>query len=104
MNAAWHDLRISGGMRQQLRHRRELLESGEEPLGWKLAFGGPAAMGRLHINAPLVGFLLRKSVVPSNSAISLRGWTKPAAEPELTVYLGKKLPAGSDRTTAISAT
>jgi 2-keto-4-pentenoate hydratase len=103
MIAAWDDPRIASGMRQQLRRRRELLELGEKPLGWKLAFGGPAAMARLQTNAPLVGFLLHRAVVPSQSELSLAGWKKPAAEPELTVYLGKSLTAGSDRNTAINA-
>jgi len=103
MIAAWDDPRIAGGMRQQLRRRRELLELGEKPLGWKLAFGGPAAMARLQINAPLVGFLLHRAVVPSQSELSLAGWKKPAAEPELTVYLGKTLVAGSDRNTTMAA-
>jgi 2-keto-4-pentenoate hydratase len=104
MIAAWDDLRIASGMQQQLRRRRELLELGEKPLGWKLAFGGPAAMARLQTNAPLVGFLLHRAVVPpSQSELSFAGWKKPAAEPELTVYLGKNLAAGSDRNTAINA-
>lgn len=103
MTAAWEDPRIVSGMKQQLRKRSELLELGEEPLGWKLAFGGPAAMERLQINAPLVGFLLRKAVLPSRSTLSLSGWTKPAAEPELAVHLGKNLPADADRKTAMDA-
>jgi 2-keto-4-pentenoate hydratase len=103
MNNAWDDPRIASGMKQQLRHRRELLSSGEKALGWKLAFGGPAAMERLRINAPLVGFLLQSAVLPSDSTISLRGWKKPAVEPELAVYLGKDLPAGADRKTAMEA-
>jgi 2-keto-4-pentenoate hydratase len=103
MIAAWDDPCIASGMRQQLRLRRELLESGEKPLGWKLAFGGPAAMARLQTNAPLVGFLLHRAVVPSQSGLSLAGWKKPAAEPELTVYLGKTLAAGSDRNATMAA-
>ncbi len=103
MIAAWDDPRIASGMRQQLRRRRELLELGEKPLGWKLAFGGPAAMSRLQTNAPLVGFLLHRAVVPSQSELSLPGWKKPAAEPELTVHLGKTLAAGADRNTTMAA-
>ena len=90
-------------MKQQLRWRRELLSSGKRPLGWKLAFGGPAAMERLHTNAPLVGFLMADAVVASGSNISLSGWTKPAAEPELTVYLGKDLNSGADRRVTMGA-
>jgi len=99
MQAAWEDPRIESGMQQQLRRRRELMASGEKPLGWKLAFGGPAALERLHINAPLVGFLMADAAVPSGSTISFAGWKKPAAEPELTVYLGKDLAPGADRQT-----
>jgi 2-keto-4-pentenoate hydratase len=103
MTAAWDDPRISRGMAEQLRRRRELLDSGHKPLGWKLAFGGPAAMERLHTNAPLVGFLIEAALVPSNSTISVDGWTKAAAEPEITVHLAKDLPGGADRATAKAA-
>jgi 2-oxo-hept-3-ene-1,7-dioate hydratase len=103
MTAAWEDPRISRGMTEQLRHRRELLSAGHKPLGWKLAFGGPASMERLHINAPLVGFLLRSALLPSGATVSLSNWKKPAAEPEIAVHLGKDLPANSDRATAMAA-
>lgn len=103
MIAAWDDPRISRGMAAQLRSRRELLNAGEKPLGWKLAFGGPAAMERLHTNAPLVGFLMQSALVPSGSSLSLSNWKKPAAEPELAVHLGKDLPANADRHTAMAA-
>jgi 2-keto-4-pentenoate hydratase len=100
---AWEDPRIKSGIEQQLRWRRELLARGKRPLGWKLAFGGPAALERLRITAPLVGFLLTDAVVNSGSTISFSGWKKPAAEPELTVYLGKDLAPGADRQTIMGA-
>ena len=103
MPAAWEDPRIVSGMKQQLRSRKELLEAGKQPLGWKLAFGGPAAMERLGINAPLVGFLMADAVVASGSTISVDAWTKPAAEPEITVYLGKDLAADATREMTIAA-
>jgi 2-keto-4-pentenoate hydratase len=103
MTFAWEDARILSGMEQQLRARRRLLSSGGKSLGWKLAFGGPAAMARLRISAPLVGFLMENAVVPSGSTISLEGWKKPAAEPELALYLGRDLAADADRETAIAA-
>ncbi len=103
MSQAWDDPRIKSGMQQQLRWRRELLAAGKKPLGWKLAFGGPAALERLRINAPLVGFLMADAVVASGSTISFAGWKKPAAEPELTVYLGKDLPSGAGRKTILNA-
>jgi 2-keto-4-pentenoate hydratase len=103
MTAAWDDPRISRGMTEQLRRRRELLQAGHKALGWKLAFGGPAAMERLHTNAPLVGYLLQSAVVPSGSLLSLSNWKKPAAEPEIAVHLGKNLAAGADRAAAMAA-
>jgi len=103
MTAAWDDPRISRGMAAQLRRRRELLQDGHKSLGWKLAFGGPAAMERLRISAPLVGFLTDRALVASGTVLSISSWKKPAAEPEITVHLGKDLPAGADRDTAKAA-
>jgi 2-keto-4-pentenoate hydratase len=103
MTAAWDDPRILRGMAEQLRRRRELLDSGQKPLGWKLAFGGPAAMERLRTNAPLVGFLMQNALLPSNSTLSIDSWKKPAAEPEIAVHFGKNLPAGADRHTTKAA-
>jgi 2-keto-4-pentenoate hydratase len=97
MTAAWDDPRISRGMAAQLARRHELINAGHKPLGWKLAFGSPAAMERLRINAPLVGFLMQSALVPSGAPISVSGWTKPAVEPEIAVHLGNNLPANSDR-------
>src|SRR5271167_1926595 len=103
MTAAWDDPRISRGMVEQLRRRRELLNSGHKPLGWKLAFGGPAALERLRITAPLVGFLMKSAIVPSGATLSLLDWKQPAAEPEITVHLGRDMPAGADRETTKAA-
>jgi len=100
---AWEDPRIAKGMKQQLHMRQELLRTGKNCLGWKLAFGGPAVMQRLQINEPLVGFLMEDALVPSGSSISVAGWVKPAAEPELTVYMGADLPPHSDRETTMGA-
>jgi 2-keto-4-pentenoate hydratase len=102
MPVSWDDPRIARGMTAQFRLRGERLAAGEKPLGWKLAFGGPAAMERLRTNAPLVGFLLQSALLPSGSMLSISDWKKPAAEPEIAVHLGKDLPANSDRETAMS--
>jgi len=103
MTAAWDDPRISRGMAAQFERRRELLNAGHKALGWKLAFGAPAAIERLHTNAPLVGFLMQSALVSSGSSISIADWKKPAAEPEIAVHLGKDVPAGADRDTAKDA-
>jgi 2-keto-4-pentenoate hydratase len=103
LNHAWEDPRIVRGMTAQLARRRQLLDAGHKALGWKLAFGGPAVMGRLGTNAPLVGFLTDRGLLASGSIVSLAGWKKPAAEPEIAVHLGKDLAGGADRAAAIAA-
>ena len=90
------DPRIARGMTAQLATRRARIAAGEQPLGWKVGFGAPAAMAKLGITAPLVGFLMRPALVPSGTPASLAGWTKPVAEPEIAVHMGRDLPAGSD--------
>ncbi len=103
MSTAYTDPRIRRGMATQLKLRRDRLEAGEKPLGWKVGFGGPGAMERLGIDAPLVGFLTDRTLLRSDATLSLVGWTKPAVEPEIAVYLGKDLFDGSDRETAREA-
>jgi 2-keto-4-pentenoate hydratase len=93
----WDDPRVSRGMQTQLARLRERLGRGEKVVGWKVAFGAPAAMQRLGIPAPLVGFLSDRAVLPSGTTLSLAGWTKALAEPEVAVYMGRDLPGGADR-------
>src|SRR5206468_11829026 len=44
-----------------------------------------------------------KSLVANGATVSLAGWTKPVAEPEVAVQMGKDLPAGADRAAASAA-
>src|SRR5256714_3252278 len=90
-------------MEKQLSVRRARIEAGEEPLGWKVGLGAPPAMERLKIKAPLVGFMMQTSVVPNASTVSLAGWTKPVAEPEIAVHMGSDLPGGADRAATAAA-
>jgi 2-keto-4-pentenoate hydratase len=60
-------------------------------------------MERLKIKGPLVGFMMEKSIVANAATVSLAGWTKPVAEPEVAVHMGRDLPAGADRAAAIAA-
>jgi 2-keto-4-pentenoate hydratase len=46
---------------------------------------------------------MHDALLPSGHTISIENWKKPAAEPELAVYLGKTLSPGSDRATAMQA-
>jgi 2-keto-4-pentenoate hydratase len=103
MTAVWDDPRVSRGMAAQLSARRKLLDAGHKPLGWKVAFGSPAAMQRLGIEAPLIGFLTDRALVASGVTLSLSDWTKPVLEPEIAVHLAADLPAGADRATASAA-
>jgi 2-keto-4-pentenoate hydratase len=100
---AWDDPRIARGMEKQLATRRARIAAGEKPIGWKVGLGAPPAMERLKIKGPLVGFMMEKSIVANAATVSLAGWTKPVAEPEVAVHMGKDLPASADRAAAIAA-
>lgn len=103
MNRARHDPRILRGMETQLKLRQARLDAGEKPLGWKVGFGAPAALERLGLDAPLIGFLTSKTVLPSASTVSIAGWVKAVAEPEIAVYVGQDLFEAPDRETARAA-
>jgi 2-keto-4-pentenoate hydratase len=85
------DERIAAGMRDQLAVRRERLRGGEQPLGWKVGFGSPAAAAQLGIDRPLVGFLTDRGLLPDGAMIDVSAWTNPMLEPEIAVYLARDL-------------
>lgn len=91
------------GMAAQFNRRRERIQAGEKPLGWKVGFGAQAALEKLGIQAPLIGFLTDQALVASGSTISLADWHKPVAEPEIAVHIGKDLRGGADRATVMAA-
>jgi 2-keto-4-pentenoate hydratase len=99
----WEDPRVVRGMQAQLDLRRQRLEGGDKPLGWKVGFGAPAMLKLLNITGPLVGFLTLNARVQSGGNVSLAGWSKPVAEPEIAVHIGRDVPAGVDRVTAEAA-
>ena len=103
MGVAWYDPRIARGMAAQLTRRNERLKAGEKALGWKVGFGSAAAMEKLRIEAPLVGYLTDTALVPSGKTVSVAGWVRPIAEPEIAVFLGKDLARGANRETARAA-
>jgi 2-keto-4-pentenoate hydratase len=100
---AWDDPRIARGMEKQLGERRGRIAAGEKPLGWKVGLGAPRAMERLKIKAPLVGYMMQKSLLPNRVTVPVGNWHKPVAEPEVAVYVGQDLPSGADRATAAAA-
>ena len=96
----WEDARVVRGMRAQLEVRRARLASGDAPLGWKVGFAAPEMLKQLDISGPLVGFLTRNALVQSGASVSLTGWAKPVAEPEIAVHVTHDVSAGADRDTA----
>ncbi len=96
----WEDPRVARGMRAQLALRRQRLDGGDQALGWKVGFAAPAMLKLLDISGPLVGFLTENARVPSGGSVSFAGWTKPVAEPEIAVHIGRDVAAGADRAAA----
>lgn len=103
MNKSFDDPRVLRGMEEQRQLREERINAGENLIGWKVGFGAPAARERLQIDAPLIGFLTDKTILASGTTASLSGWTKPAVEPEIAVYLGQDLVGKVDRNQAQAA-
>jgi len=99
----WEDPRIARGMRAQLALLGRRLQDGDTLLGWKVGFGAPAALEKLGINAPLVGFLTQRARLEAGAMVSLAGWKKPAAEAEIAVHMRTDLAAGAGRDAAKAA-
>ncbi|MEA2311907.1 MAG: hypothetical protein QOE28_1875 [Solirubrobacteraceae bacterium] len=97
------DPRIERGLLAQLTRRRQQLEAGERPLGWKLGMGVPAAMGKLGIEAPLTGYLLESGRVESGETVDISSWANPKLEPEIAVHLGADVVENSSRELAEAA-
>jgi 2-keto-4-pentenoate hydratase len=68
--------------------RRQLLDEGAKPLGWKLGFGAPAAMEKLGLDRPLVGFLTDRTLLPDGATAHVGDWVKPMFEAEVAVRVG----------------
>src|SRR4051794_41852505 len=97
------DPRIERGMLAQLTGRHRRIEDGEQPLGWKLGFGVPAAMERLGTSAPLVGYLLRSGLVESGAVVDVSAWGNAKLEPEIGGHMGADLAGGASRGDAPAA-
>ena len=82
-----------------LDRREELLAGGARALGWKLAFGTPAALETLALNGPLVGFLTDATLIPSGGECEVGEWRAPKLEPEIAFHLGP----GGEGVAAVSA-
>jgi 2-keto-4-pentenoate hydratase len=97
------DDRIAAGMRDQLAVRREHLDRGERPLGWKVGFGSPAAASQFGLDRPLVGFLTDRGLLADGDSVDVGAWANPLLEPEIAVHLDRDLEPGATRDDVISA-
>jgi 2-keto-4-pentenoate hydratase len=95
----WDVPAIVAGMQKLLARRAELLAAGATPIGWKLAFGTPAAMEKLGTTGPLVGFLTDATLLADGDECSIAGWAAPKLEPEIAIHLG----VGGEGVAGISA-
>ena len=103
MTALHEDPRVVAGMRAQLVQRQRLLDAGARPVGWKLGLGTPAAMEKAGTAAALVGFLTDATVLDSGAEIAIGAWTKPGAEPEVAVHIGRDVAGGATAEEAAAA-
>ena len=77
-------------MSAQLADARRALDRDERPLGWKLGFGTEAAMQKLGIDAPLVGYLPAANRLESGAVVDISNWGNPKLEPEIVARAGDK--------------
>ena len=78
-------------MRRQLRARRERLEGGAAPVGWKIGLNVESVQRSLGLDRPVVGHLTSAGLVQPGAPHSLAGATNPGAEPEVAIELGREV-------------
>jgi 2-keto-4-pentenoate hydratase len=99
----WDHPLIKKGMTTQLAMRRARIEAGETPLGWKVGLGAPGSLEKLRIAGPAVGFLMQTALLPNGAAVSLKGYVRPVAEPEIAVRMARDLSGGATAAEALAA-
>jgi 2-keto-4-pentenoate hydratase len=100
---AWDHPLIKKGMPAQLAKRRARIAAGERPLGWKVGLGAPATMQKVGLASPIVGYLMQRALLLSGSTVSLAGYVKPVAEPEICVRMISDLGSGATAEAALAA-
>lgn len=83
------DGRVTRGMTSLLGERRRQLARDDRALGWKLGFGTEAAMEKLGIDGPLVGYLLESGRLESGAIVDISNWGNPRLEPEIVARVGE---------------
>ena len=97
------DPRIARGTARMLVLREQTIADGAEPLGWKAGFGAPAALAKLEIDRPLVGFLTRDRLLPSGATVSVADWANPMFEAEVAAHLSADIGPGATPAEALAA-
>jgi len=90
-------------MRAQLDARRQRLNRGERPVGWKLGYMDAAVRARLGLPHPLVGFLTSGRLIPDGGALRSSPTAHQLAESEVALRLGSDLAAGCSARLAAEA-
>lgn len=92
-----------GGLRAQLERRREALELGASPIGWKIGLNDPRVQEHLGLDRPVIGFLTDGTLAAPGETHSLAGATRPAAEAEIAVELRRDVGPGAEVDEALGA-
>lgn len=82
------DRRVVAGMGRQLRARRERLEEGAAPIGWKIGLNVESVQRSLGLECPVAGHLTTATLVEPGDLHSLAGSTNAAVEPEIAIEIG----------------
>jgi 2-keto-4-pentenoate hydratase len=90
-------------MERLLVRREEALAAGARSLGWKVAFGAPAAREALGLSGPVVGFLTDATVLSDGGRCAVGGWSAPKLEPEIGIRIGAPLDGDADAGSARAA-
>ena len=80
---------VPDGMREQLELRRQALDRGAEPVGWKIGLNIPEVQQQLGIEEPVLGHLTSETVLEDGAEFHASGAQKLMAEPEVAIELGE---------------
>jgi 2-keto-4-pentenoate hydratase len=94
------DERIVRGLTAQMKARREKLDAGARPLGWKIAYNRPEPQEKLGLDGPVIGFMLTSGLVDGRFDLDGQG---VLAEAEVAIHLGASVPADATREQALAA-
>jgi 2-keto-4-pentenoate hydratase len=98
----WDNPAVRRGIERMLAKRAATLQSGEQTIGWKLGFGAPAWLERFGLSGPLLGYLPESRSHLSGSTVSVGGWVRPVAEPEIAIHIGQDVDDPSRAAEAVS--